>query len=162
MTSSTSGTVTTYTAAAPAPSGLDPASGVTNVVVAAASAEAAILDVTVTPPSGSGADSAAYKALFNITATAVEGGYNVMINGIKEEKVEEVEAAAIAALTDSTVTTITIPAGLYYRITPSADLENWGTAVSGLSTGSVDAPTITGENLTKGFYKVELNAKPIE
>ena len=78
------------------------------------------------------------------------------IDGLKDQE------SAIAALTDATAETIAIPAGLYYRITPAAELGTWGTAATGLSSGSVDAPAISNSAEQKGFYKVELSATPFK
>ncbi len=95
-------------------------------------------------------------------------GYTVTLEGIKEEKVAAVEDsavdAAVKALSKSEDATIAIPAGLYYRITPAADLGTWGTPATGCSNGSVDAPTYSTPAATvqKGFYKIELSTVPYE
>ena len=81
-----------------------------------------------------------------------------MTASIAEDVTADASESAIEALLDSTKDKIEIPAGLYYKITPSADLTTWGTADTGLSTGTVDAPATGGTG--KGFYKVELSATP--
>lgn len=157
-----------------APSGgFDPSKGDTEVTVeiedegktkeqieAAVIAEAA---AKVTVPSAQGADpvsGATYLGYFKTTVTGENGAYTLTLNGLKDEVYEEAKTDAIKALLDSTKNTIKIPAGLYYKITPSADLTTWGTAASALSTGSVTAPATGGTG--KGFYKVELSATPID
>ena len=148
--------------AAVVPTGIDPEAGTVEVTVTAVSEEAAIAGVLVTPPTGSGADAAEYKALFNFTAvetSAGSGEYTVTLTGIKEEVVTGVDTSAVTLLTGSASEgTITVPAGLYYRITPSTALPISGTPVSGLSTGASE--TVTKPGTTQGFYKVELSATP--
>ena len=164
VTSATVGTVTTYTAAVPAPQGLDPEDGTTNVTVTAESAEAAIAGVAITAPANSGVTTseqlAAYKSLFNFVATDNGNGtFDVAITGLKDEVVAGVDESAIEALTDADTDTIAIPAGLFYQITPSADLSTWGDSVHGLSDGQgVNKPSVSGSG--KGFYKIELSATP--
>ena len=146
--------------AAVVPTTIDPASGKLEVTVTAESAEAAIADAPVTAPSGSGADAADYKALFNFTATDNGNGtFTVELTGIKDEVVTGVDTSAVSLLTGSDSTgTITVPAGLYYKITPSTSLPISGTPVSGLSTGASE--TLTKPGTTQGFFKVELSATP--
>lgn len=137
---------------------IEPGEGVITVEVAAESAEAAIAVVTVEPPAA-GIDVAEYTALFNITATAVEGKpgyYDVAITGIKDTVVTGVDTSAVALLTSGSGT-VAVPAGLYYKITPSTALPISGTAVQGLSTGSVE---VTKPGTTQGFLKVELSVVP--
>ena len=81
--------------------------------------------------------------------------------GIKEEKVAEVSADAVAAFFDSTDSTVAVPAGLYYKITPSNGLPISGAAVQGLSTGSADVTGKKPSSSNQGFFKVELSATPI-
>ena len=148
--------------AAVVPTAIDPEGGTVEVTVTAESEAAAIAGVLVTPPTGSGADAAEYKALFNFTAVETSSGsgeYTVTLTGIKSDVVTGVDTSAVTLLKSSASTgTITVPAGLYYRITPSTALPISGTPVSGLSTGASE--TVTKPGTTKGFYKIELSAVP--
>ena len=152
------GDVTVYAKLNPiVPSGLDPASGTTNVTVTAASAADAITAAksAITVPTGSGATAADYANLFNYSATpgSESGTFNVAITGIKDEVVAAVNADAIGVFSGDT--SVLIPAGLYYRVTPSTALPISGTPATGLSTGSI---TVTKPGETQGFIKVELSS----
>ena len=152
----------TVTAPEPQPENpeIKPGESVISVEVAAASADAAIGAVTVTPPTGSGAVVADYTALFDISATAVDGKpgyYDVAITGIKDSVVTGVDTSAVALLTSGSGT-VAVPAGLYYKITPSTALPISGTAVTGLSTGA--GVEVSKPGTTQGFFKVELSATP--
>ena len=138
--------------------GLDPESGVTNVTVTTASAAAAetAAKAEITVPAGSGADQGEYADYFKYGVENIgENTYEVSITGIVETVETGVAASAVQRLTDSEATAITIPPGLYYRITPSTVLPISGTPQTGLSSGSV---TIGKPGTDKGFYKIELNA----
>ncbi len=154
-TSATSGTVTTYTAAAPA--GIDPANGTTSVEVQAESAAAATNAVAIVAPTG--VDAAAYKALFTFEATAVDGKpgyYEVELVGIKDEVVEAVNADAVNVFSGDD-TSVSVPAGLFYRITPSTSLPISAQGVATQSTGTVP---VQKPGTTQGFLQVELSATP--
>ncbi|MCR5753035.1 MAG: hypothetical protein K6G91_13865 [Kiritimatiellae bacterium] len=152
----TVGTVTTYTAASAAPTALDPASGVTSVTIEAADEVAATNAVVITPPTGV-SDAAAYRALFDIAAKGAgeEGKFVVSINGIKEEVVEGVNADVVNVFSGDT--SVTVPAGLYYRITTGTSLPISGSGAATLSDGT--AETVTKPGTTQGFIKVELDAQ---
>ena len=147
----------TVTATEPTPvePTIDPETN-TPVPVEAGSAEAAKEAVKITPPATSGADAAAYKALFNLKAEpAGEGKFDVSIDSIKDSVEQSVAASAEELVSGSDATgTITIPAGLYYKVTPSAGLPISGTPVKGLSDGTTT--TITKPTGTQGFIKVEI------
>ena len=154
--------VTLYAGWKVAGGGLDPASGKTEVEVTAESAAAAetTAKAGITVPAGSGADAAVYANYFKYGVENVGvNTYEVSITGIVETVEASVAESAVQRLTDSTATDIDIPAGLYFRITPSTDLPISGTPTNGLSTGSVTIGKPSGTN--QGFYKVELNSTPL-
>jgi len=142
------------------------------VEVEAEDGDKAIEAVVVPAPAGAGIDTpakqAAYKDLFNYTATEKSTGvYEVTLTGIKEAKVAEVNEDAVeslvaaAAQSEATTVSVDVPAGLYYKVTTYNTLGD--TAVdseTGLSDGSgttaVDKPAST----TQGFIKVELSTVP--
>lgn len=155
------GDVTLYASWTAAGGGLDPESGVTNVTVTAASAAAAVTEAKagISVPDGSGAVQSEYAEYFKYGVENISGDtYEVSITGIVETIEVGVAASAVQRLTDDEATAIDIPAGLYYRITPSDDLPISGTPTKGLSTGSV---IIDKPGTDKGFYKVELNSTPL-
>ena len=112
--------------------------------------------VVITPPTGV-SDAAAYKALFDIAAKGAgeEGKFVVSINGIKEEVVEGVNADVVNVFSGDT--SVTVPAGLYYRITTGTSLPISGSGAATLSDGT--AETVTKPGTTQGFIKVELDAQ---
>lgn len=155
------GDITLYASWTAAGGGLDPESGVTEVEVTAESAAAAeaTAKAEITVPADSGADPSDYAEYFKYGVESIGvNTYEVSITGIVETIEVSVAESAVQRLTDSTATDIDIPAGLYFRITPSTDLPISGTPTNGLSTGSVP---ISKPGTDKGFYKVELNATPL-
>jgi len=139
---------------------LEPVDGKTNLVITADSLVAATNAVVMAVPSGSNADASEYKDLFNIVATDNHNGtFSVEIVGLKEEVEENVVEAALDVLNEE-AETVTVPAGLYYRITPATSLPIPSPSTAGaLSTGS--AINLSKPGSDKGFYKVELSAMPI-
>ncbi len=160
VTSATVGTVTTYTAAAPVVPVIDPSASKVEVTVAAESDTAAIEAVTVTPPAASGADAAEYKALFNFTATAgaTAGEYTVTLTGIKEEVTTTVSTDAVKLLDGTGDGKVAVPAGLYYKVTPSTALPISGNAQTGVSDGT--GVEVTKPGTTQGFIEVKLSPTP--
>lgn len=153
--------VTLYAGWKEAGGGLDPASGKTEVEVTAESAAAAetTAKAEITVPAGSGADPIDYADYFKYGVESIGvNTYEVSITGIVETIEASVAESAVQRLTDGEATDIEIPAGLYFRITPSTVLPISGTPTNGLSTGSV---IIDKPGTDKGFYKVELNATPL-
>ena len=159
--------ITLYAKWEEASSGLDPASGVTEITVDNAGNADDAEDKakeSITVPTGASAyvqpeDYADYF-LYGVTDNQ-DGTYTVAITGIVETVETGVAASAVKRLTDSEATAIAVPAGLYYRITPSAALPINGTPETGLSTtGSVNVTPVTSEDGSKGFFKVELSPTP--
>ena len=144
---------------------LDPASGKTEVTVnagTAAAAEAAAKAAIKVPAAAAEAVTAnAYAEYFTYsTVDNGNGTFTVAIEGIVEQIEEAVLESAVERLTDDEATTITVPAGLYYSITPSTALPISGEAVKGLSTGgtvSVDKP-----GTTAGFYEIKISPTEIK
>ena len=137
---------------------INPSDNVTTAKVSAVSAEAAIEAVEVVPPNGG--DAAAYKALFNIGAEAAVGEpgfFNVFLESLKTNVVEDVSKEALKVLSGAS-DSVEVPAGLYYRFTPSTTLPVSGTPVTGLSDGTRVGVTKPEGNL--GFIKVEIGTKP--
>ena len=153
-----------WEASTPTPPEIKPGESITEVEVTANNEEAAIAAVKIVPPTDSGTTVEAYTALFNITATAKtgeSGKYTVAITGIKDTVTTAVSANAVELLTGTAASgTVTIPAGLYYKIVPSTALPISGEAVKGLSTGATK--TVTKPGTTQGFYEIKLSATPIE
>ena len=142
---------------------IDPASGDVAVTVTAASEDAAktAAKALVSVPAGATVDAAVYAEYFDYSAVAGEAGkYTVSITGVKETVKAGVLEAAVERLTDDEATTIAVPAGLYYSITPSTGLPISGTAVKGLSTGGT--VPVAKPGTTAGFYEVKVSATPIE
>jgi len=113
--------------------------------------------VSVVAPAG--VDAAAYKALFNFSATEVDGKpgyYEVELVGIKDEVVEAVNADAVNVFSGDT--SVSVPAGLYYRISSSTALPVLADGAATMSDGS--ATTVTKPGEMQGFLKVELSAAP--
>ena len=137
---------------------INPSDNVITAKVSAVSAGAAIEAVEVVPPNGG--DAVAYKALFNIGAEAAvgePGSFNVFLESLKTNVVEDVSKEALKVLSSASGS-VEVPAGLYYRLTPSTTLPVSGTPVTGLSDGTgvaVEKPT--GNT---GFIKVEIGTKP--
>ena len=149
----------TVTATPVGPAPLDPSGDVEETTVTAASSEAAIQAVTINPPAESGAQAGDYKSLFTYDAQpAGDGQYTVTITGIQESVKQDVATDA-AEILDGTSDTVTVPAGLYYKITTMEDLDGTNAqSVDGLSTGEgveVTKPAST----TQGFIKVEMGTK---
>lgn len=142
----------------PSEDDLDPAAGTIEVTVKAGTAAAAeaAAKAAIAVPSGATVDKAVYAEYFTYSAEAAgEGSFTVTITGIKEEIEADVLESAVERLTDDKATTIAVPAGLYYSITPSTALPISGEAVKGLSTGgavSVDKP-----GTTAGFYEIKIS-----
>ena len=146
---------------------IDPASGDVAVTVTAESEAAAKTAakalVSVPADAKDAVTAAAYAEYFDYSAVAGEAGkYTVSITGVKDTVSAGVLESAVERLTtdDQTVTTIAVPAGLYYSITPSTGLPISGTAVKGLSTGGTVAVEKPGT--TAGFYEVKISATPIQ
>ena len=144
---------------------IDPEHGGTEVTIPAESIADATNKVEIAAPADSGVTTpeqkAAYKDLFVLSAVDKgDGTFTVTIEGIKEEKVAEVEADAVTTLLDSEDSTVAVPAGLFYKITPSAALPISGTPQKGVSTGSVTVTKPSGT--TQGFFEVKLSPTPID
>lgn len=143
--------------------GLDPEHGTTEAHSSAATPAAAETEVksNIIVPAGAAAAVSKddYADYFKYGVSGTAGDYTVSITGIVESVEADVAASAVVRLTDGEATAITVPAGLYYKITPSADLPISGTPATGLSTGTVTIGKPAGTD--KGFYKIELNATPI-
>ena len=142
---------------------IDPASGDVAVTVTAESEAAAktAAKALVSVPAGATVDAAVYAEYFDYSAVAGEAGkYTVSITGVKETVTADVLESAVERLTDDEATTIEVPAGLYYSITPSTGLPISGEAVKGLSTGGT--VTVAKPGTTAGFYEVKVSATPIE
>ena len=141
---------------------IDPATGKVSAdtAEAAAAAGVAVSSDVAAALTTAGVSEETYQGYFTKSAPVYNeatGKYEVTAT-ISETVVSGVEESAIAALTTG-ATTVTVPAGLYYRITPSADLSTWGEVATDLSKGTaitVTKPSSTG----KGFFKVELSAAP--
>lgn len=148
------------TVLAPVVPEIDPSASKVEVTVEAASETAAIEAVTVTPPAASGADAAAYKALFNFTATtgATAGEYTVTLTGIKEEVTTTVSTDAVKLLDGTGDGKVAVPAGLYYKVTPSTALPISGDAQTGVSDGT--GVEVTKPGTTQGFIEVKLSPTP--
>ena len=143
-----------------ASAGIDPVNGTTSVEVQAESAAAATNSVSVVAPAG--VDATAYKALFTFEATAVDGKpgyYEVELVGIKDEVVEAVNADAVNVFSASgdTPVSVRVPAGLFYRITPSTSLP---ISAQGVATQSAGSVSVQKPGTTQGFLQVELSATP--
>jgi hypothetical protein len=145
---------------------IDPATGKVSADTAQEAADAPIevSSAVATALATASVTEEAYQAYFTKSDPVYNeatGKYEVTAT-IAETVETGVAESAIAALTDDTADTITVPAGLYYRITPSGDLSTWGTGAavkSGLSNGSAISVTEPGTT-EKGFFRVELSATP--
>ena len=138
-------------------SNLDPEKGSTSVPVKAESENAAVAVAKsgITVPAGATVEKAAYAEYFNYSVSGENGEYTVTINGIKETVEASVAESAVERLTNDEATAIEVPAGLYYKITPSTGLPIDGEPQSGLSTGG--SVTIGKPGTGTGFYKIELS-----
>ena len=128
-----------------------------------ATAAEAAAKAAITVPSGAAeaVSAADYAAYFDFSAVAGEAGkYTVTLTGVKETVTAGVLESAVERLTDDEATTIAVPAGLYYSITPATALPISGTAVKGLSTGGT--VSVAKPGTTAGFYEVKVSATPIE
>ncbi|MBR3086983.1 MAG: hypothetical protein IKH04_11335 [Kiritimatiellae bacterium] len=144
--------------------GLDPAASVIEVTLDAASEEDAEAQakaaIAVPADAAAAVTAAAYADYFEYAVVDNnDGSFTVTISGIKEAITTGVSESAVERLTDDEATAITVPAGLYYKITPSTALPISGTPVSGLSEGSVE---VEKPGTSSGFYKVELSATPFD
>ena len=149
----------------PATDVIDPASGDVAVTVTAADATAAeaAAKAAITVPAGAAeaVSAADYADYFDYSKVDNGNGtFTVSITGVKEAVTADVLEAAVERLTDDEATTIAVPAGLYYSITPSTALPISGTAVKGLSTGGT--VPVAKPGTTAGFYEVKVSATPIE
>lgn len=138
-------------------SNLDPEKGSTSVPVKAESENAAVAVAKsgIKVPAGATVEKAAYAEYFNYSVSGENGEYTVTINGIKETVEASVAESAVERLTNDEATAIEVPAGLYYKITPSTGLPIDGEPQSGLSTGG--SVTIGKPGTGTGFYKIELS-----
>lgn len=138
-------------------SNLDPEKGSTSVPVKAESENAAVAVAKsgIKVPAGATVEKAAYAEYFNYSVSGENGEYTVTISGIKETVEASVAESAVERLTNDEATAIEVPAGLYYKITPSTGLPIDGEPQSGLSTGG--SVTIGKPGTGTGFYKIELS-----
>ena len=115
---------------------------------AQAAAKAAVTDLY-------GAD---YANLLDYVVSGESGAWEVTVK-VDDDVVEDAAEAALDVINDDSGT-ITIPAGLYYRITTETEL---GTGTPGESTQSDGtAVEVTKPGTTQGFIKVELSPSPIQ
>jgi hypothetical protein len=151
------GNVTITAVVEEAASNLDPEKGSTSVPVKAESENAAVAVAKsgITVPAGATVEKAAYAEYFNYSVSGENGEYTVTISGIKETVEASVAESAVERLTNDEATAIEVPAGLYYKITPSTGLPIDGEPQSGLSTGG--SVTIGKPGTGTGFYKIELS-----
>ena len=136
--------------------GFDPTTGGTYSSTAATkeAAEAEAKDAVVVPAVAEGTN---YADLFDYTATGDAGNWTVTAT-IKEAVVTTVAEAALGVINGTG--TLTVPAGLYYRLTTETEL---GTGTPGASTQSTGAAVqVTKPGTTQGFIKVELSPSPIQ
>ncbi len=136
--------------------GFDPTTGGTYSSTAATkeAAEAEAKAAVVVPAVAEGTN---YADLFDYTATGDAGNWTVTAT-IKEAVVTTVAKAALGVINGTG--TLTVPAGLYYRLTTETEL---GAGTPGASTQSTGAAVdVTKPGTTQGFIKVELSPSPIQ
>ena len=171
VTSSTSGTVTTYTATQGG-TPLNPGQDTGTTYNSQADAEAAALGVTIAPSSAvaaqlTTAQAEAYVTNFEAKVVSVgEGQYKVEVGLTADaEAALQAEVNADAAevvddLTEDDVTLTTTP-GFYYSFEYGTSLDNMTEGARTLATGSsLTLPRPTTQGATSGFYRVLVNVAP--